>query len=158
MRTSHKLTRLILALTTLVVFSALAMAQTPPVNTQVSDQKAGSVLVYPYYISSTGQIKSDTRISITNTSGYLGNAAQQLANLARVHIFLLNGATCTQADLFVCLTPNATATFKTSEYDPDNSGYVIAVAVDANGQPMANNVLIGNAFVNDLTGVRWQHV
>ena len=65
----------------------------------------------------------------------------------------MNGATCTQADLFVCLTPNATATFKTSEYDPDNAGYVVAVAVDPTGRPVANNVLIGNAFVNDLTGV-----
>lgn len=156
MRTSHKLTRLLLALTTLMVFSALALAQNPPApeNVGVSDQKAGSLLVWPYYISSTGQVKSDTRISMTNTSGYpYATVAQQIANLARVHVFLMNGATCTQADLFVCLTPNATATFKTSEYDPDNSGYVIAVTVDQAGRPVSNNVLIGNAFVNDSTGV-----
>ena len=147
MRTSHKLTRLILALMTIAVLSAIALAQ--PANTQVSDQKAGSVLVFPYYISSTGQIKSDTRISITNTSA-LGNTA---ANLTRVHLFLLSGANCTQADLFVCLTPNATASFKASDYDPDNSGYILAVAVDGAGRPIQNNVLIGNAFVNDNTGV-----
>jgi hypothetical protein len=151
MRTSHKLTRLLLALTSLVVFSALALAQNPPppMNVAVSDQKAGSVLVFPYYISSTGQVQSDTRISITNTSGL----ANTVANLARVHIFLMSGANCTPADLFVCLTPNATATFKASEYDPDNAGYVLAVAVDATGFPAQNNVLIGNAFVNDRTEI-----
>lgn len=123
----------------------MALAQNPA-NATVSDQKAGSVLVYPYYISSTGQIKSDTRISMTNT-GASGAAT------TRVHVFLMSGANCTQADLFVCLTPNATASFKASDYDPDNSGYVIAVSVDANGVPNQNNVLIGNAFVNDSTGV-----
>lgn len=154
MQTSPKLAQLLLAVIALVICSAALCAQTPPVNAQVSDQKTGSLLVWPYYNSSTGQLKSDTLISITNTSGYsYQNIDQQIANLARVHVFLMNGATCAPADFFVCLTPNATITFKTSEYDPDNSGYIIAVAVDREGRPVGNNVLLGHAFVSDQTGV-----
>ena len=53
--------------------------------------------------------------------------------------------------MYLCLTPNASFSFKASEYDPGNTGYVIAVAVDAQGLPARNNVLIGNAFVNTPT-------
>ncbi len=68
--------------------------------------------------------------------------------IAYVHLFLIDGSTCQQADLFLCLTPNASFSFKASDYDPGNTGYVIAVAVNAQGVPIQNNVLIGNAFVN----------
>lgn len=112
-------------------------------NIGVSDQKAGSVLVFPYYTSTIGGA-SDTRISISNTSA----AAPTVANQTYVHLFLIDGLTCQQADLFLCLTPNASFSFKASEYDPGNTGYVIAVAVNNQGVPIQNNVLIGNAFVN----------
>jgi hypothetical protein len=113
------------------------------VNTRVSDQKAGSVLVFPYYTSTIGGA-SDTRMTISNIS----SAASTLANLTYVHLFLIDGTTCQQADLFLCLTPNASFSFKASEYDPGNTGYVLAVAVNNQGVPIQNNVLIGNAFVN----------
>jgi hypothetical protein len=144
MQTSHKFSRPIFALIAFAILSTIALAQS---NVQVSDQKAGSVLVFSYYISSSGNVRSNTRISITNVA----NVANTPANLTRVHLFLLSGVDCTPADLFICLTPNATAAFTTLDYDPDNVGYIIAVAVDANGLPTQNNVLIGNAFVSENT-------
>ena len=111
----------------------------PLTNTRVSDQKAGSVLVFPYYTSTIGG-GSDTRLTISNISNGTGTTF--------VHLFLLDGVTCQQADLYLCLTPNASFSFKASDYDPGNTGYLIAVAVNAQGVPIQNNVLIGNAFVN----------
>jgi hypothetical protein len=118
----------------------------PLTNTRVTDQKAGSVLVFPYYTSTIGG-GSDTRMTISNIS----NAASNAANQAYVHLFFIDGTTCNQADLFLCLTPNASLSFKASEYDPGNTGYLLAVAVDRNGAPVQNNVLIGNAFVTTPT-------
>ncbi|MFN7930983.1 MAG: hypothetical protein U0Y68_24260 [Blastocatellia bacterium] len=55
-----------------------------------------------------------------------------------------------QADF--CLTPNASFSFKAlREYDPGNTGYVIAIARMRRGIPIQNNVLIGNAFVTTPT-------
>ncbi|HEX4950335.1 MAG TPA: hypothetical protein VFZ34_26960 [Blastocatellia bacterium] len=139
MQTSHKLTRIFVALFALVMMAAAALAGDPAQNIGVSDQKAGSLLVFPYYTSSSGQTKADTRISISNT----GN------QFAIVHVFYLQGRDCTQADQFVCLTPNASIVMRASDFDPENTGYILAVAVDGNGIPTQNNGLIGNAFVND---------
>ncbi|HEX4946308.1 MAG TPA: choice-of-anchor Q domain-containing protein [Blastocatellia bacterium] len=111
----------------------------PLINARVSDQKAGSVLVFPYYTSTVGGV-SDTRMTISNIGTGTG--------LTFVHLFLIDGASCQQSDLFLCLTPNASFSFKASDYDPGNTGYVLAVAVNAQGVPIQNNVLIGNAFVN----------
>ena len=133
--TSHKFTRLFFALAALIVLAASALAGLPPANIGVSDQKAGSVLAFPYY---TSLGSSDTRLTISNT----GNSD------ANVHMFFV-GADCNQADQYICLTANASASFLASEYDPSNSGFLLAVAVDNAGTPIKNNVLIGNAFVND---------
>ncbi len=111
---------------------------------RVSDQKPGSVLVFPYYTSNLAGT-NDTRISMTNVrSPSLPKAYQ-----AFLHVFLIDGVTCLQTDFFVCLTPGATFSFTAQSYDPEVTGYVIAVAVDGGtGLPVQNNVLIGNAFVN----------
>lgn len=103
-----------------------------------SGQRAGSVLAFPYYTSNSAT-KADTRLTISNIG------AQNVS----VHIFFIDGTSCQQADQFLCLTPNASFSFKASEYDPEATGYLLAVAVDANGRPIQNNSLIGNAFVND---------
>lgn len=104
-----------------------------------SDQKPGSVLVFPYYNTNA---TNDTRIAISN----VGEAP---TDQVVVHLFFLEGLTCTPSDNFICLTPNGGITFEVSEIDPDNYGYLIAVAVDStNGIPIQKNVLIGNAFVN----------
>ena len=112
----------------------------PPkvVNPKMSDQKAGSLLVFPYYNSKSGDNK-DTQIMLSNTGD------QEVF----VHLFFIDGTNCGQADQLTCLTPNASLTFKTSEYDPETTGWLMAVAVDATGKPVQNNVLIGNAFVKD---------
>ena len=109
-----------------------------PVNVALSDQKAGSVLVFPYY-TSKASTKADTRLSITNVG------TQQ----AYAHIFLLDGATCQQADYSVCITPNGSFNFKASEVDPETTGWVLVVVTDAQGRPIQNNTLVGNAFLKD---------
>jgi hypothetical protein len=109
-----------------------------------SDQKTGSFLVFPYYYSKSS---SDTRLTISNTGD----------KSVAAHLFFLD-ASCNQADQFICLTPNASQSFLASEYDPENTGYLLAVAVSdgsanfpgvAAGCPVQYNGLIGNAFVND---------
>ncbi len=151
MQTSRKLTQFILALASLVSLAAMSFGQVPtvgagnvPVNQiEVSDQKPGSVLVYPYYTSNS-QTKTDTRVTLSN----LGQA-----NIG-VHVFFLAGSNCQQADQFICLTKGASISFKMSEQDPETTGYIVAVAVDAMGSPISWNALIGNAFVNagDIVG------
>ena len=132
---TSQFSRLFFALAALIVLAASALAGAAPTNVGVSDQKAGSVLAFPYY---TSLGTSDTRLTISNT----GNEG------ATVHMFFVD-ASCNQADQYICLTANASASFLASEYDPSNSGFLLAVAVDSNGRPIKNNVLIGNAFVND---------
>ncbi len=121
------------------------VAPPPAVPTvRVSDQKPGSVLVFPYYTSTLALAPvNDTRISMTH-SGAPGGRAYD----AFVHVFLIDGTSCLQADFFVCLTRGASFTFSAQSMDPDVTGYIIAVAVNAQGLPVQNNVLIGNAFVN----------
>lgn len=138
MQTSHKLTRILVAFSALIVFAAAALAQA----TDVSDQKAGSILVYPYY-TSDAQSKGDTRITLSN----LG------ARTTATHIFFLD-KNCSQADTYVCLTPNASIAMKASEFDPDvKGGWIMAVNVDRNGVPSGYDSLIGNAFISNGTEV-----
>lgn len=138
MSTSHKITHIFLSLMLLAACATAALAQ-DILDVRVSDQKAGSLLVYPYY-TSRAQDKRDTRVSITNIG----------ANAVTVHMFMLDGSSCNQADQFVCLTPNASIAFKSSELDPEVTGWVMAVAVDSRtGFPIMANSLIGNALVSD---------
>lgn len=125
--------------------SSLFIGCTTPVvpNARVSDQKPGSVLVFPYYTSNMAGT-ADTRISLTHSSA---PGAREYNGF--VHVFLVDGTTCMQADFFVCLTRGASFTFTAFDMDPEVTGYIIAVAVDgASGLPVQNNVLIGNAFLN----------
>jgi hypothetical protein len=115
-----------------------AVGLLPLANARASDQKAGSLLVFPYYTSHRAT-RADTRMTISNVS-------MQTIN---THVFFLDGATCSPADMFLCLTAGASFSFEASTYDPENTGFVYAVAVDTLGRPMQNNGLVGNAFVND---------
>jgi hypothetical protein len=126
----------------------------PPVaNPAVSDQKAGSLLVFPYYTSAAdGSFsKSDTLIQITNACNGAATSAGA-PNYSFLHLFFINGANCSPADTFVCLTPNGSIQIKASDYDPTVTGYLVAVAVDAQGRPTQNNCFIGAAFVRDDQG------
>lgn len=144
MQTSHKLTHFVLVV--IALFGALipASAQTSFPSPGVSDQQAGWMLVYPYYHSRSSNQKEDTFVTITNASS---------TTTVAVHVYFMDGKSCSQADMFLCLTPNASQAFRASEMDPDNTGYIIAYVV-AQGGPLAgcpattSTVLIGNAFVN----------
>ena len=147
MRTSHKLTSLLLSLAALFAFASMALAADPgtpfPASSAVSDQKAGSVLIYNLYSSSlTNPGAENTRINITNTSD----------GSALVHFFFVDGSNCSVADSFICLTGNQTTTFSMSDTDPGVMGYAVAVAVDINGCPTSFNFLIGDEYVKLVSG------
>lgn len=110
-----------------------------------SDQKPGSLLVYPLFTSSpTSQQAQNTRLSITNI---------EPVRQAYLHLFFIDGSTCNVSDAFVCLTPWQTMTFLASDLDPGVTGYVIAVAVDgATGCPINFNYLIGDEYVKLASG------
>lgn len=111
----------------------------------VSDQKPGSLLVFPYYNTQlVGGVQNNARIAITNTSE---------TTTVFVHMFFLEGSTCTPSDFFICLTANGGVTMFANDIDPLNVGYIIAVAVSGtDGTPTSPNSLIGNAFINATIG------
>src|SRR5262249_55332011 len=88
----------------------------PQAASPVSDQRAGSVLIYNIYTSSAASPNSqDTRVSITNV---------EQSRSAIVHLFFVDGSSCMAADSYICLTPNQTATFLASDLDPGTTGYI----------------------------------
>ena len=147
MQTSRKLTSALLSIFALVLMSSAALAADPgliyPPTSEVSDQKAGSLLIYNVYTSgATSGNSQNTRINITNTS---------TSSSAAVHLFFVSEG-CQIADSFICLTNTQTATFLSSDVDPGVSGYIVAVATDANGCPTAFNWLIGDEYVKFTSG------
>ena len=147
MKPSCKLTQVFLSLFALALMSVAAMAADPgqpyPATSEVSDQKAGSVLIYNIYTSSAaGGNAQNARINITNTS---------TTSLAFVHLFFVAEG-CGVADSFICLTPAQTASFLTSDVDPGITGYIVAIASDINGCPTQFNFLIGDEYVKFATG------
>ena len=67
----------------------------------VPPNPGNSILIYPVYTSSAASPSSEnTRINITNA-----NPSQP----ACVHMFFVDGASCSVADSYICLTPNQTA-------------------------------------------------
>ena len=143
----HKLTRAALAMFALMMMAAAALAADPgaayPNTSELSDQKAGSVLVYNLYTSgATSGNAQNTRVNITNVSS---------TNSQLVHLFFV-ADTCQIADSYICLTPNQTASFLASDVDPGVTGYIVAVSVDSNGCPRGFNSLIGDEYVKTSTG------
>lgn len=111
----------------------------PADNSLISDQKAGSVLIFPAYSSlASASNMQNTRINITNTN---------TDHSALIHIFLVDGNSCSVSDAFVCLTANQTTSFLMSDLDPGIWGYIIVVAVDADGCPAIFNELIGDEYI-----------
>jgi hypothetical protein len=155
MQASRKPTHALLPLFTLVAISAGAFAQAPrglpagpgsvpPPQSEVGDQKVGSLLFYNYYTSGVADsVGQDTRIDITNTNN---------TSSAFVHLFFVNAADSGAADSFICLAPNQTASFLASDVDPGTTGYIIAVASDDAGRPVVFNHLIGDEYVKAPSG------
>jgi hypothetical protein len=116
-----------------------------PITSEVSGQKAGSVLVYNLYSSSVAAPNTqNTRVSLTNI-----HPTQRIA----VHLFFVDGATCSIADSLICLTPNQTASFLSSDIDPGTTGYIVAVASDLlTGCPVNFNFLLGDEYVKLSSG------
>ena len=149
MPTSCSFTQVLTALVMFVVLASAALAQVPigpgalpNTNAMVSSQKAGSVLFYLYYESST-LAHTNTRLNITNT---------HLEESVFVHLFFV--ASCSPADAYLCLTPNQTLSFTALDQDPDSKGWVMAIAVDGGdtntpgtGCPINFNWLIGDEFL-----------
>jgi uncharacterized repeat protein (TIGR01451 family) len=114
------------------------------INSAGSDQRPGSILLFPFYISDPSSGNSqNTRISITNID---------VARPAFIHLFFIDGSTCSVADNYLCLTPNQTTSFLMSDLDPGVSGYLIAIAVDDKGCPTKFNNLIGEEYIKLSSG------
>lgn len=158
MQATHNLTRIFVALAAVIAFCAVSFGQVATSSpVQVSDQKAGSLLVFPFYGSDGAG--GDTRLTITNVGPVAAPGvmtAQAISNQLNVHLFFLD-AVCAQADVFLCFTKYQSYSFKASEWDPvTKQGELIAVVVDNNGVPTSYNGLIGNAFVNTTVGgAKW---
>ncbi|MEY3283115.1 MAG: hypothetical protein RIR86_1128, partial [Acidobacteriota bacterium] len=112
---------------------------------QTAAQKPGSVLIYNLYASGSNPAVSDSRISITNTSP---------VRSSYIHFFFVDGLNCSVADMTITLTPNQTTSFLASDFDPGVTGYLIAIATDANGFPEVYNHLVGESLVRLESGHR----
>jgi len=103
-----------------------------------------STLIYPVYTSGSSNPNiSNTRINMTNAHPNLPTA---------VHMFFVDGTSCSVTDAYICLTANQTTSFLMSDLDPGVTGYIIAVAVDANGCPTNFNYLLGDEYVKFESG------
>ncbi len=115
-----------------------------PAGSQISDQKAGSILVFPIYTSdAVNGTTQNTRIALTNT-----DPTRSVA----VHLFFVDGVSCSIADSYICLTAQQTTSFQASDIDPGTTGYVIAVAVNSQGCPIIFNELVGDEYVKFAAG------
>jgi hypothetical protein len=141
----HRLTSLVLLGVALALFSVTASAQIPityPANGVLSDYRPGSVLFYPKYTSNpSAPQQGDTQVNMTNTNQTLDIS---------IHLFLVDGSSCSVADFFINLTPNQTASFLMSDLDPGVTGYIVGVATD--GGPTQFNWLIGSESIRETDG------
>jgi len=150
MFTSRRAFIALFSLVVLFLLSMPALAADPgdPLDTGTTvpnDQKAGSLLFFNIYTSSTtNPASNNTSITITNTSE---------SQAAFVHLYFIDGTSCSVADRFFCLTRLQTLTFYADEQDPGITGYIVAIAVDGvDGAPTRFNYLIGVEYVKFATG------
>lgn len=139
------------SVTTQVFTPNLGPGEFFPPGSSISGTKAGSVLFYNFYISNPADpFSTNTRIAVTNVNPSEG---------ALLHFFFIDGATCSVANRFLCLTPNQTLGFLMSDVDPGTSGYLIVIAVDGpfgtnTGCPISFNYLIGHSSIKLVSSPR----
>jgi hypothetical protein len=149
----RKIDRMIFGIGALLTLASVCLAQgspaTPgtavPANSEASDQRLGSILVFNFFTSSasTGAIE-DTELNLTNT-----NESQAVS----VRLFTINGATGAVTNRALILNGGQTNSLLASQIAPGLRGYVVAVAIDANtGCPVSFNFLRGSAFIRVGTG------
>lgn len=128
--------RVIFAVLALVCLSSAAMAQ-------VNDLEPSSVLFFNRYLSnpSAPQLQ-DTQINVTNVNPNEG---------VNIHMFMVDGSTCSIADFYLGLSQNQTGSFLASDFDPGTQGYIVGVAVSG-GSPIQFNYLIGDEQLRESDG------
>src|SRR5262245_3338996 len=108
------------------------------------DQTTGSILIYNFYKTDIRNAATETKISITNT--------HQSRNIG-VHFYFVGQSNCTVKETYFPLTSKQTTTFLASDYAPNESGYIVAVAVDSeSGAPVSHNFLSGTEYIKTATG------
>lgn len=143
--TARFISQLLLLITFAVLSTSSVLAQAILDSAPISDQKAGSVLIFNYYGSNPANRNAeDTKINITNTH------AQRGGTMAIFFIDSLSGAVM---DAHVCLAANQSVSFLTSDVDPGAKGYIVAVSVDAaTGVPNYFNYFTGSESIKMETG------
>src|SRR5262245_27142506 len=111
-------------------------------RSSASSSKAGSVLFFHKYTSDSG------RPNEVNTLITLTNANSRDSVIARV-FFIHDGVF---EDQFITLVANQSRTLVAGNESPNTTGYVMAVAVNAQGLPSQFNWLIGGASLRDAQG------
>jgi hypothetical protein len=145
-RTIKHISQLLLPIAFAILSASFVLAQpgTPPNSSGISDQKAGSVLIFNYYGSHAYYREiEDTQIHITNTN---------LQNSASMSIFFIDPASGNVDNAYICLAANETGSFLMSDVDPGAKGYIIAVSVDSTGRPNQFNYFIGSESIKMASG------
>lgn len=107
-----------------------------------SSSKAGSILFFHKYTSNTQTASNvNTLLTLTNTHPTTGIAVR----LSWVH-------GCSLDTTFITLAGNQTRTLLASNENPNQTGYLMAMAVSATGLPIQFNWLIGSASYKDARG------
>ena len=110
----------------------------------VSDQKAGSVLIFNVYTSDATDIDNqNTKFAITNTAYSTGISVQ---------VFMIDSLSGSAASFSFCLTQSQTISFQSVDLDPNTEGYAVVVASDSNGVPVMHNHLVGDLYVKFSSG------
>jgi hypothetical protein len=127
-----------------VIFAGLALAcLSSAAMAQINDLEPSSVLFFNRYLSnpSAPQLQ-DTQINITNVNPNEG---------VNIHMFMVDGSTCSIADFYLGLSQNQTGSFLASDFDPGTQGYIVGVAVSG-GSPIQFNYLIGDEQIREDDG------
>ena len=108
------------------------------------NQQTGSILIYNFYKTDIKSAGTDTEISLTNTD--------QNRSVG-VHFYFVSQSSCSVKETYFGLAGNQTITFPVSNFAQNDSGYILAVAVDfETGAPTSHNFLTGSEYIKTTTG------